>query len=458
MREIREEVNLDISSTGWWACSPIRAGPRSSSSTAPGWSTPCRTRARRPKTWTSSPRGHPLGRPGLPQHPRRPQGVPPRKDLPTHACGRMHCSLERHLDATHHCEDHHGHPIPLRPISCAPSSKRTSKRQERRPGLHPFPPGTQRIPAYRPRQVHLPEFRSGPRLRRRLPPAFRRYQPWQGGPGLRGLHQGRRALARLRLGRHLYHASDYFERLYQFAEELIVKGKAYVCSLSAEDVREYRGTLTEPGKNSPYRERSVEENLDLFRRMRAGEFPEGAHILRAKIDMASPNMNMRDPALYRILHQEHQNTGKRGASTPCTISPTACRTPWSTSPTPSAPWNSRTTSPSTTGFWTSSTSPADPVQYEFNRLNINYTVTSKRKLKTLVDNGVVARLERPAHAHHLGPAPPRFPARGHPRLLRTRRGEPLGQLRGHGRPRKLRAAKIWTRPPRSHGRAAAPSA
>ncbi|MDP3429552.1 MAG: glutamate--tRNA ligase family protein, partial [Desulfomicrobium sp.] len=100
-------------------------------------------------------------------------------------------------------------------------------------------------------------------------------------------------------GEHLYHASDYFERLYAFAVELISKGKAYVCSLSAEDMRLYRGTLTEPGKNSPYRDRSVEENLDLFGRMRAGEFPEGTHILRARIDMASPNMNMRDPALYR---------------------------------------------------------------------------------------------------------------------------------------------------------------
>src|SRR5438132_6969831 len=100
-------------------------------------------------------------------------------------------------------------------------------------------------------------------------------------------------------GKNLYHASDYFEQLYRWAEDLIRAGKAYVDSLSAEEIRELRGTLTEPGKESPYRNRSVEENLDLFRRMRGGEFGDGAHVLRAKIDMASPNVNMRDPVLYR---------------------------------------------------------------------------------------------------------------------------------------------------------------
>ena len=110
-------------------------------------------------------------------------------------------------------------------------------------------------------------------------------------------------------GRHLYFASDYFEQLYQWAEELIRRGLAYVDDLSAEEIRQYRGTLTEPGRNSPYRDRPVEENLDLFRRMRAGEFPDGARVLRAKIDMASPNMNMRDPTLYRIRHVAHHRTG-----------------------------------------------------------------------------------------------------------------------------------------------------
>ncbi|HAC35515.1 MAG TPA: glutamine--tRNA ligase, partial [Gammaproteobacteria bacterium] len=103
----------------------------------------------------------------------------------------------------------------------------------------------------------------------------------------------------------LFHSSDYFEQLYQCAERLIELGKAYVCDLNAEEMREYRGTLTEAGRNSPWRDRSVEENLDLFRRMRAGEFEDGARLLRAKIDMASPNINMRDPALYRIKHAHH---------------------------------------------------------------------------------------------------------------------------------------------------------
>ena len=190
-------------------------------------------------------------------------------------------------------------------------------------------------------------------------------------------------------GAHLYHASDYFERLYAFAVELITKGKAYVCSLSAEDMRLYRGTLTEAGKNSPYRDRSVEENLDLFTRMRAGEFPEGTHILRAKIDMASPNMNMRDPALYRILHQEHQNTGNAWCIYPMYdfahglsdslehITHSICTLEFADHK-PLYDW-----------ILDQLDVPSRPRQYEFNRLNINYTVTSKRKLKNLVDNDVV---------------------------------------------------------------------
>ncbi|MBP1697514.1 MAG: glutaminyl-tRNA synthetase, partial [Deltaproteobacteria bacterium] len=109
----------------------------------------------------------------------------------------------------------------------------------------------------------------------------------------------------------LFYASDYFEQLYQFAVQLIKVGKAYVCSLSADEIREQRGTLTEPGKESPYRERSVEENLDLFARMRAGEFEDGAHVLRAKIDMTSPNFLMRDPVLYRIKRATHYRTGAK---------------------------------------------------------------------------------------------------------------------------------------------------
>ena len=107
----------------------------------------------------------------------------------------------------------------------------------------------------------------------------------------------------------LFFASDYFDQLYEWAVQLIEAGKAYVCDLSAEEIREYRGTLTEPGKDSPYRNRSVEENLDLFERMRAGEFPDGSRTLRAKIDMASPNLNLRDPIMYRIVHAAHHRTG-----------------------------------------------------------------------------------------------------------------------------------------------------
>ena len=108
---------------------------------------------------------------------------------------------------------------------------------------------------------------------------------------------------------HLYHASDYFEQLYQWAEQLIKNSQAYVDSLTADQIRQYRGTLTEPGRESPYRSRSVDENLDLFRRMRAGEFEDGQHVLRAKIDMTSGNFNLRDPVMYRIRKTPHQRTG-----------------------------------------------------------------------------------------------------------------------------------------------------
>ncbi|MDY0274526.1 MAG: glutamine--tRNA ligase/YqeY domain fusion protein [Desulfomicrobium sp.] len=196
-------------------------------------------------------------------------------------------------------------------------------------------------------------------------------------------------------GEHLYHASDYFEELYQFAVDLIKQGKAYVCSLSAEEVRQYRGTLTEPGTNSPYRKRSIEDNLDLFTRMRAGEFSEGTHILRAKIDMTSPNMNMRDPALYRILHQEHQNTGDAWCIYPMYdfahglsdalehITHSICTLEFADHK-PLYDW-----------ILDQLQVPARPRQYEFNRLNINYTVTSKRRLKLLVDNKIVGSWSDP---------------------------------------------------------------
>jgi glutaminyl-tRNA synthetase len=142
-------------------------------------------------------------------------------------------------------------------------------------------------------------------------------------------------------GDRLFHASDYFDQLYQYAVQLIKDGKAYVCSLSPEEIREYRGTLTKPGKDSPYRTRSVKENLDLFEGMEAGEFEEGTHVLRAKIDMASPNVNMRDPTLYRIK--------KVPPFIRCTTSPTAFRIPSKGLHILSARWNLKIIAHCTTG-------------------------------------------------------------------------------------------------------------
>ena len=196
-------------------------------------------------------------------------------------------------------------------------------------------------------------------------------------------------------GAHLYHASDYFEQLYQWAEHLIQHGKAYVDDLSAEEMRAMRGTLTEPGRESPYRNRSVAENLDLFRRMRAGEFPIGARVLRAKIDMTSGNINLRDPVLYRILHAAHPRTG----------------TQWCIYPTydfahgQSDAIEHVTHSICTLEFedhrplydWCLENLPVPfrPHQYEFARLNIAYTVLSKRVLTTLVRDGHVTGWDDP---------------------------------------------------------------
>jgi len=191
-----------------------------------------------------------------------------------------------------------------------------------------------------------------------------------------------------------YYASDYFEQLYQWAEELIKKGKAYVCDLSPDEVREYRGTLTEPGRESPYRNRSVEENLDLFRRMRAGEFPDGSRTLRAKIDMAHPNVNMRDPVMYRIMRATHHRTGDKWCIYPtydwahgqsdsiegithsiCTLEFEIHR--------PLYDWFIREL-----GIFA-------PRQIEFARLNLTYTVMSKRRLLQLVQEGFVRGWDDP---------------------------------------------------------------
>ena len=196
-------------------------------------------------------------------------------------------------------------------------------------------------------------------------------------------------------GEHLYYASDYFEKFYAFAEHLVKEGKAYVDSLNEVEIREYRGTVSEPGRESPYRERSVEENLDLLRRMRAGEFEDGDHVLRARIDMAATNMLMRDPLLYRIRNMHHYRTGNEWAIYPmydfahcledaiehvthslCTLEFENNRAlyDWVIENTPV---------------------PSQPRQYEFARLNLNYTITSKRKLRQLVEEGHVAGWDDP---------------------------------------------------------------
>ena len=196
-------------------------------------------------------------------------------------------------------------------------------------------------------------------------------------------------------GEHLYHASDYFEQLYEWAEHLIRTGKAYVDDQSAEETRASRGTLTEAGTNSPFRERSIEENLDLFRRMRAGEFPNGARVLRAKIDMTSGNINLRDPVLYRILHATHPRTGDAWCIYPSYdfahgqsdaiegVTHSLCTLEFADHQ-PLYNW-----------LLDNLPVPSRPRQIEFARLNIDYTVLSKRVLTTLVRDGHVSGWDDP---------------------------------------------------------------
>ena len=193
----------------------------------------------------------------------------------------------------------------------------------------------------------------------------------------------------------LFYASDYFEQLYQFAIQLINAGKAYVCSLSADQIREYRGTLTEPGKESPYRNRTVDENLDLFQRMRAGEFEDGAHVLRAKIDMASPNVVMRDPVVYRIKRAPHYRTGTEWIIYPMydfahclsdsieKITHSICTLEFE---------NNR---PLYDWFVNELIEKDRPRQIEFARLNLSYTIISKRKLIELVEKKYVTGWDDP---------------------------------------------------------------
>jgi glutaminyl-tRNA synthetase len=213
-------------------------------------------------------------------------------------------------------------------------------------------------------------------------------------------------------GEHLYHASDYFEQLYEWAVHLIRAGKAYVDDLTADEIREHRGTLTEPGRASPWRDRSVEESLDLFERMRKGEFPNGARVLRARIDMASPNINLRDPVLYRIVHAAHPRTGDAWCIYPtydfahgqsdaiegithsiCTLEFEVHR--------PLYDW-----------LIENLPVPSRPRQYEFARLNLTYTVLSKRVLLRLVNEGHVRGWDDPRMPTISGLRRRGFPAEG----------------------------------------------
>jgi len=195
-------------------------------------------------------------------------------------------------------------------------------------------------------------------------------------------------------GERLYYASDYFEKMYEFAVKLIKKGQAYVCELTGEQIREYRGTLTSPGKNSPDRERTVEENLELFERMRAGEFPDGSKTLRAKIDMASPNLNLRDPVMYRILRAAHPRTGDKWCIYPTydwahgledsieKITHSICTLEFE---------NHRPLY----DLYLEQLGIHHPQQIEFARLNLSYTVMSKRKLLQLVSRGHIPSWDDP---------------------------------------------------------------
>lgn len=192
----------------------------------------------------------------------------------------------------------------------------------------------------------------------------------------------------------LFYASDYFDQLYEWAVQLIKAGKAYVCDLTAQQIREYRGTLTEPGRESPWRNRTIEESLDLFGRMRAGEFPDGSRTLRAKIDMASRNLNMRDPVMYRILHAEHHRTGNKWCIYPMydfthgesdsieRITHSICTLEFEDHR-PLYDW------------YLDNLGIYHPQQIEFDRLNLTYTLLSKRKLLTLVQQGLVSGWDDP---------------------------------------------------------------
>ena len=218
----------------------------------------------------------------------------------------------------------------------------------------------------------------------------------------------------------VFYASDYFDQLHAWAVQMIKSGKAFVCDLTADQMREYRGTLTEPGKESPWRNRSVEENLDLFARMRAGEFPDGSRTLRAKIDMAAKNLNMRDPVMYRILHAEHHRTGDKWCIYPMYdfthgqsdsiehITHSICTLEFEDHR-PLYDW------------YIDQLGIYHPQQLEFDRLNLTYTLLSKRKLLTLVQEGHVTGWDDPRMPTISGIRRRGFTLGSHPEFLQCHR-------------------------------------
>ena len=209
---------------------------------------------------------------------------------------------------------------------------------------------------------------------------------------------------------NIFYASDYFDFIHECAVELIKRGKAYVCDLTAEQMREYRGTLTEAGKNSPYRDRSVEENLDLFERMGKGEFEEGEHVLRAKIDMASPNLNMRDPIIYRIMKVPHHRAGDKWVIYPMydMAHPLSDYKEGVTHSLCSLEFENHR--PLYNWFLEELNLPTPPRQIEFARMNVNYTLTSKRKCLKLVKDGLVSGWDDPRMATLCGMRRRGYPA------------------------------------------------
>ena len=306
---------------------------------------------------------------------------------------------------------------PLKRLHPRDHRRRPRGRQARRPRPHAVSAGAERLPAHRPRQVDLPELRPRRGVRRQVQPALRRHQPDQGRAGVRRVDPATTSAGSASTGRAaMFYASDYFEQLYEWAEQLIQDGQGVRLRPDGRrDPRVPRHAQPSRARTARTATAPVEENLDLFQRMRAGEFPDGARTLRAKIDMASPEhqparpgdvphpARAAPPHRRQVVHLPDVRLRARP-------SPTRSRA----SRTRSARWSSRTTGRCTTGS-SRTLGIYHPQQIEFARLNLTYTVMSKRKLLQLVQREARHRLGRPAHADDLRPAPPRLHAGGDPR-------------------------------------------